>query len=295
MNATGWGIALGYFDGVHIGHRKLIERLCLKSSGMGLGTMVYTFDNHPQNVVRPEEPIPLIYPPEDKFRILCGLGVDRVEMASFNINVSRMSPQGFFEEVLLKKHNIKYGVVGFNFRFGKGGKGDVSLLRSLAGEYGVIIDVVEPVMLGDKLVSSSYIRQLLLEGDIKRANACLGKKYTISGRVIKGKGRGNSMGIPTANLRLPEGVLYPARGVYATNTLLKGRRYKSITNVGVNPTFADGGKGVETYICGINDILYDSFIEVEFFDRIREEKKFTDREELRKQIELDIKNLENYF
>ena len=213
MNLAGWGIALGYFDGVHIGHRKLIERLCRQSKLTGIRTMVYTFENHPQNVLNPGNPVPLIYSPEEKYKILCGLGVDRVEMAAFDVEVARMSPQSFFEEVLIKKYNMKYGVVGFNFRFGKGGKGDAEMLQYLAAKRKVQIDVVEPVMLEGQLISSSYIRQLLAAGDIKKANYCLGKRYAVSGRVEKGRGRGNGMGIPTANIRLPEGVLYPARGV----------------------------------------------------------------------------------
>jgi riboflavin kinase/FMN adenylyltransferase len=295
MNSTDWGIALGYFDGVHIGHRRLLEKLCKQSSIMGLKTMVYTFNQHPQNVIRPDKPIPLIYPPEEKLRILEGLGVDRVEMAAFDRDISRMMPEEFFQEVLVKKYNMKYGVVGFNYRFGRDGRGDVQLLGRLAAQEGIRIDVVRPVKLEGELVSSSHIRKLLSEGDIKRANSCLGRNYTASGRVIKGKGRGNGMGIPTANIRLPEGVMYPARGVYATNTLFEGERYKSITNVGINPTFDNGMTGIETYICGLNRDLYGSFIKVEFFDRIREERKFSSREELRKQIEFDIKNLENYL
>ncbi len=295
MNLTGWGIAQGYFDGVHLGHRKLVEMLCRQSEKMGLKTMVYTFENHPQNVVNPKNSVPLIYSPEEKCRILRGLGVDRVEMAPFDVGVSQMSPQSFFEEVLVKKYNIKYGVVGFNFRFGKGGKGDVALLKSLGEKAGVKIDVVEPVMLKGQLISSSFIRQLLAAGDIKKANYCLGSRYFVSGRVKKGKGRGNGMGIPTANIRLPEGVLYPARGVYATSTLIEGKRYRSITNVGINPTFNGSRMGIETHVCGLERDLYDCFIRVEFIDKMREEKQFENREELRKQIELDIKNLENYF
>ncbi|MDD2573150.1 MAG: bifunctional riboflavin kinase/FAD synthetase [Bacillota bacterium] len=295
MNSTGWGIVLGYFDGVHIGHRRLIEELCRQSSKMGLKTMVYTFDRHPQNVIRPDLYIPLIYSPEEKYKILCGLGVDRVEMTAFHRGISQMTPRQFFEDILVKGYNMKYGVVGFNYRFGRGGRGNVRLLNEFAAEKGIRIDVLKPVKLEGHLVSSSYIRRLLREGDIKRANGCLGRNYTVSGRVIKGKGRGNGMGIPTANIRLPEGILYPAMGVYATNTYTGGKRYKSITNVGVNPTFNNDRTSIETYICGLKKDLYDSYIEVEFFERIREEKKFACKEELIKQIELDIKNLEDYF
>ncbi len=295
MNSTNWGIALGYFDGVHIGHRQLINRLCRQSSELDLKTMVFTFDRHPQNVISPQNIVPLIYSPEDKYRLLCDLDVDRVEMIPFDIQTSKMQPQDFFEKVLIEKYNVKYVVVGFNFKFGHRGKGDVDLLKLLGEKNGVRVDVVKPVSLDGQLVSSSYIRELLRDGNIKIANSCLGRNYTVSGKVIKGKGRGNRMGIPTANIRLPEEVLYPAKGVYITNTIYQGKRYPSITNVGVNPTFPDGLLGIETYIDGLHTDLYGCFIQVEFFDRIREEKKFNSKEELFKQIELDIKYLENYF
>ena len=278
MNSTGWGIALGYFDGVHIGHRKLIEELLRQSGKIGLKTMVYTFDRHPQNVIRPDQSIPLIYPPEERYKILRDLGVDSVEMTAFDKCIANMTPEQFFEDVLVKKYNMKYGVVGFNYRFGREGKGDVRLLGGLATERGIRIDVVKPVKLEGQLVSSSYIRRLLKEGDIKRANDCLGSNYTVSGRVVKGKGRGNGMGIPTANIRLPEGVMYPARGVYATNTLFEGKRYISITNKKINPPLTMTER-LQRLIYWPNDDQ-NKYVYGGVFDRIWE-KKFAGREELR--------------
>jgi riboflavin kinase/FMN adenylyltransferase len=294
MTANGWAIALGYFDGVHIGHRQLIKKLCDQGRLLGLKTMVYTFDRHPLNVINPDNPIPLIYTSETKYKMLQELGVDKVVMAPFNIRVSRMAPEEFLEEALLQKYDIGYVVVGFNFRFGYRGAGDVNLLKRAGEQKGIRVDVISPVELNGEVVSSSFIRDLIRNGDIEKANSLLGSKYTVSGRVIRGKGRGNGMGIPTANIKLPQDVLYPARGVYITNTVYQNRRFSSITNVGTNPTFSDGQMGIETYINGLNSSLYNSLIYLEFFKKIRDEKKFENKKELRKQIELDIKYLENY-
>lgn len=292
MNSTGWGIALGYFDGVHTGHRRLIERLCKQSKHARLRAMILTFTTHPQNVINPGCPISLIYPIQEKYKILCSLGVDKVDMIDFNTRVSQMTPEQFFREVLLE-YNVKYIAVGFNYKFGLGGKGDASLLGKLAAQKGIKVDIVKPVMLEGKLISSSFIRQLLMKGSIEKANEYLGRNYRVSGEVVKGKGRGNGMGIPTANIKLPEGILCPARGVYSTSTHIGERVYKSITNIGSNPTFDNDDVSVETHIHGLDKDLYGSYIEVEFFQRIRGERKFNNKEELRRQIELDIRNLGN--
>ncbi len=293
MNSTGWGITLGYFDGIHVGHRKLINRLRRKSDKLGLRTMVLTFEEHPQNVINKNRPIPLIYPPREKYKMLCDLGVDHVEMIPFDRGISQMTPKQFFDYLLLK-YDLKYGVVGFNYRFGLGGKGDAYLLKKYAADKKIDIDVLKPVRLEGQLISSSYVRRLLKEGNIKKVNQCLGMNYRISGKIIKGKGRGNGLGAPTANIRPPDGVLCPARGVYATGTQIGSKRYKSITNIGLNPTFNDDKTlSIETYIYGLREDIYGLYITIEFFGRIREEKKFRNREELKKQIESDIKSLED--
>jgi riboflavin kinase/FMN adenylyltransferase len=295
MTANDWAVALGYFDGVHIGHRQLIKRLVEQSRLMGLNTMVYTFRRHPLSVINPDNPVPLIYPPETRYRLIKQLGVDKVIMAPFNIRISKMAPEDFLEEVLFENYSIRYVAVGFNFRFGYRGAGDVDLLNKTGVKNNIKVDVIKPVDLDGEVVSSSYIRKLLEAGDIEKANRCLGSYYSVSGRVIKGMGRGNGMGIPTANIRLPREVLYPASGVYITNTIYQNKKYKSITNVGTKPTFPEGRIGIETYIDGISRNLYNQLIHLEFYKKIREEKKFKNIGELKNQIELDIKYLENYF
>lgn len=294
MGTGYWGVALGNFDGVHIGHRVLLDRLLEKGKDSGLSTLVFTFKQHPQNVLLTRNKIPLIYPPEKKKDIILKLGIDMVEMVDFTQKFAMLEPEEFFEKFLLNRYNIKYVVVGFNYRFGRGGKGNVSLLKQIGDRYGFEVQVVDPVITNGEVVSSSLIRKLISIGDIKSANRLLGRKYTVNGKVVKGKGRGKEMGFPTANIELPPGILYPSRGVYITITNLENASMISLTNVGINPTFSGNKLVIETYIPGFKGNLYDKYIEVEFLERIRDEKKFENKEELVKQIEMDLKYMENY-
>lgn len=294
MGTGYWGVALGNFDGVHIGHRVLLDRLLEKGKDSGLSTLVFTFKQHPQNVLLTRNKIPLIYPPEKKKDIILKLGIDMVEMVDFTQKFAMLEPEEFFEKFLLNRYNIKYVVVGFNYRFGRGGKGNVSLLKQIGDRYGFEVQVVDPVITNGEVVSSSLIRKLISIGDIKSANRLLGRKYTVNGKVVKGKGRGKEMGFPTANIELPPGILYPSRGVYITITNLENASMISLTNVGINPTFSGNKLVIETYIPGFKGNLYDKYIEVEFLERIRDEKKFESKEELVKQIEMDLKYMENY-
>jgi len=280
MSVNSWGVALGNFDGVHLGHRALLARLLEKEEDLTIKTMVFTFRQHPQNVLIAGNKVPFIYPPEKKKSVIEDLGIDRVEMVDFTPEFSKMEPERFFKEFLLNCYNIKYLVVGFNYRFGKGGKGDTELLKKIGKDNGFQVDVVVPVRIDGKIISSSLIRNLLSFGNIKTANKCLGRNYSIKCKVLKGHGRGRKIGFPTANICMPEGVLYPAIGVYITITRCKGIKYHSITNVGMNPTFMGNKLVIETYIPGFDSNIYSEEIEVEFLERIRKEKKFENKEDL---------------
>lgn len=295
MDCNNWGVALGNFDGVHIGHRMLLSKLLTTKKHLKIKTMVFTFRQHPQNVVLTANKIPLIYPSGKKEKIIKQIGIDKVEIVDFTPEFSKIEPEIFLEEYLLNRYNIEYVVVGFNYRFGKDGKGDINLLKSFGEHEGFYVEKIDPVCIEDKIVSSSLIRKLLSVGDIKAANRYLGQNYSIEGRVLRGNNRGTKMGIPTANLRLPEGILYPARGVYITITRYAGNSHFSITNVGINPTFSGNKMVVETYINEFDDDIYGKDIKVEFLDRIRDERKFENKKELKKQIEFDLKYMENYF
>jgi riboflavin kinase/FMN adenylyltransferase len=239
--------------------------------------------------------LPLIYPAGVKKRIIEGLGIDRVEMVDFTLELSRMEPEQFLRDMLLRRFDVKYIVVGFNYRFGYRGSGDTDFLKGFGERAGVNVEVVDPVYVDGEIVSSSLIRTLLSTGDIKRANRCLGDNYRIIGEVVKGDGRGKEMGFPTANMMLPDGILYPARGVYISNTVYNNVNHSSITNVGIKPTFSGNKMVIETHLAGFKCDLYGKSIAVEFIDRIRNEKKFQSKEELMKQIELDLKYMENYL
>ncbi len=295
MDGNRWGVALGNFDGVHLGHRALLKKLLNRKNAFGTRTMAFTFRQHPQNVLLTGNKIPLIYPPEKKKGIIQRIGIDKVEMIDFTIEFSNMEPEDFFEKYILSRYSIEYVVVGFNYRFGKGGRGDPALIKRLGEKKGFDVEIVEPVILNGNIISSSLIRKLLSTGNINDANRCLGENFSVKGRVMKGNGRGRTMGFPTANISLPEGILYPCRGVYVTITCIEGKRHPSITNVGINPTFSGNKLLIETYIEGIDETLYDKEIEVEFVSRIRNERKFEDREELIRQLEIDLTYMNKYF
>lgn len=295
MERKGWGVALGNFDGVHLGHRELMRVLREYCTKNRLNSLVFTFKQHPQNVLSTINRLPLIYDARERKRIIEGLGIDRVEMADFTTEISKMAPVDFLERILLDKYNLKYIVVGFNYRFGYRGCGDTSLLKRFGSENGIRVDIIDPVCVDGDIVSSSLIRALISSGNIKRANRLLGDVFHVDGQVERGMGRGRDMGFPTANISLPDDILYPARGVYITNTKIYGKHYPSITNVGINPTFSGNKMGIETFIKGFDQKIYGQTIRVEFIDRIRNEIKFKDREELKNQIELDLLYLENYL
>ncbi|MBA1333910.1 MAG: FMN adenylyltransferase / Riboflavin kinase [Firmicutes bacterium] len=289
------GVALGNFDGVHLGHRTLLERLKEKSKELNCSSMVFTFKQHPQNVLNKNSKLPLIYPADIKREIIEGIGIDFIEMCDFTKDLSIMEPEKFLREVLLKRFPIKYIVVGFNYRFGHNGRGDIEFLTGFGQREGIPVEVVDPVCVDGEVVSSSLIRKLLLSGDIKRANRYLGGNFFIRGEVKRGDGRGKGMGFPTANIDLSQDLLLPAKGVYITHTNCRGASFPSITNVGIKPTFSGNKMVIETNIRGLNEEIYNEVIQIEFIDRIRDEKKFENKEELKKQLELDLEYMENYL
>lgn len=289
------GVALGNFDGVHLGHRTLLERLKEKSKELNCCPVVFTFKQHPQNVLNKDSRLPLIYPADIKREIIGGIGIEIVEMFEFTKDLSRMEPEKFLMEILLKRFSVKYIIVGFNYRFGRNGAGDAKYLAGFGQREGITVEAVDPVCVDGEVVSSSLIRKLLISGDIKRANRYLGGNFFIRGEVKKGDGRGKGLGFPTANIDLPQDLLLPAKGVYITHTICRGAAFPSITNVGINPTFSGNKMTVETNVRGLNEAIYGEVIQIEFLDRIRDEKKFANKEELKKQLELDLEYMENYM
>ncbi|ABG04378.1 riboflavin kinase / FMN adenylyltransferase [Rubrobacter xylanophilus DSM 9941] len=283
-------VAIGNFDGVHLGHRAVLGRALEEGRARGMRVVAATFHPHPRAVLRPGEAPPLLTPLPVRRRIILGLGVDEVRIIRFDGKLSRKSPEEFVREVLVGELGAAVAVVGENFRFGHRAAGDFRelerLMRSFGGEA-----VAVPVrgLDGGEEVSSSRIRRLVLEGRVEEAARLLGRPHAVCGRVVEGEGRGSRIGYPTANVRPEEGVAVPGRGVYACTVRVGEGRYAACTNVGVAPTF--GGRAeslVEAHLLDFEGDLYGLQIEVEFLRRIRGEKKFGGVEELREQIARDL-------
>lgn len=279
-------IALGFFDGVHLGHAALLRLTRRRADEMGIPAAVLTFDTHPDTLVY-HQPVPLINTLEDrKYLMEEKFSMDEVILAHFDRAMMEMPWEAFVEDYLLGELGAKHVVCGHDFSFGYRGQGTPDKLRRLCAQRGVGVNVVDKVSLGGITVSSTHIRQLIRQGDMEAAAQMLGHRHFLSGEVLHGKELGRRLGFPTANLALPEGLIAPAYGVYATLvTLPDGSAHPSVTNVGVRPTVHDQlGRLVEAWILDCTAELYGETIRVEFFTRLRGEKKFDSLEALREEV-----------
>ena len=279
-------IALGFFDGVHLGHAALLRLTRRRADELGIPAAVLTFDTHPDTLVY-HQPVPLINTLEDrKYLMEEKFSMDEVILAHFDRAMMEMPWEAFVEDYLLGELGAKHVVCGHDFSFGYRGQGTPDKLRRLCAQRGVGVNVVDKVSLGGITVSSTHIRQLIRQGDMEAAAHMLGHRHFLSGEVLHGKELGRRLGFPTANLALPEGLIAPAYGVYATLvTLPDGSAHPAVTNVGVRPTVHDQlGRLVEAWILDCTAELYGETIRVEFFTRLRGEKKFDSLEALREEV-----------
>ena len=290
-------IALGFFDGVHLGHAALLRLTRRRADELGIPAAVLTFDTHPDTLVY-HQPVPLINTLEDrKYLMEEKFSMDEVILAHFDRAMMEMPWESFVEDYLLGELGAKHVVCGHDFSFGYRGQGTPDKLRRLCAQRGVGVNVVDKVSLGGITVSSTHIRQLIRQGDMEAAAQMLGHRHFLSGEVLHGKELGRRLGFPTANLALPEGLIAPAYGVYATLvTLPDGSAHPAVTNVGVRPTVHDQlGRLVEAWILDCTAELYGETIRVEFFTRLRGEKKFDSLEALREEVLRNADETRAYF
>ncbi|MFY9296444.1 MAG: bifunctional riboflavin kinase/FAD synthetase [Clostridiales bacterium] len=288
-------MALGSFDGVHVGHQMLIQQLKYIQNTIGCCSLVYTFLNNPLELLNPKNAPSRIMTLPEKISKFNRFNIDYLVLNPFNKCLASMPPQDFIEHMLIKNYNLKYIVVGYDFKFGTLGSGNVNMLKEFSKSYGYEVIVVPPLSLGNEIVSSSLIRQLIKEGDVEKASLYLGSPYAINGKVVHGFGRGRKLGYPTANLEFDTRKAVPKNGIYLTRVKIEGVYYWGMTNVGTNPTFNNEGLFVETYILDYNNTLYDTRIKLEFLKRIRDEKKFSNVEDLKNQIAKDVQWAKNYI
>ena len=283
---SGRVIALGFFDGVHLGHASLLNMAKLRARELGVSPAVMSFDLHPDSLVAGKE-VTLINSIEDRLDILSRCyGIEDVILCHFDETMMHMPWDVFLEDYLAGQHGAKHLVCGYDFRFGDRGQGNAKRLQEKCRELGIGCDIMPEVDLDGVRVSSTYIRGLLEQGNMTDAMRFLSHPHCISGEVIHGQKLGRTIGIPTANLRIPEGTLVPAFGVYATKVYLPdGTEKLAVTNVGVRPTVGESTEiTVEPWILDYSGQLYGEKIRVDFYHRLRGEKKFSGLQELQQEI-----------
>jgi riboflavin kinase/FMN adenylyltransferase len=284
-------LTIGVFDGVHAGHRYLLEKLQQRAAERKLLSGVVTFNPHPQSVLHPHNQLPWLSNLEDRVRTLEELGINVVAVLTFTPKVAQLSAQEFVS--LLKKHLKMLGImVGPDFALGRGGEGNITLLHALGREMKFSVEVIPPYKIDGEVVSSTLVRQALVQGNMRKVERLMGRHFYLRGKVTTSDKRGRVLGFPTANLNIKPQQALPGNGIYATITQVDGKRFPSATNIGIRPTFGEGGKTVETHLIQYKGDLYGKEISVEFVQKLRDEQSFPSPEELRIQIEKDVREAE---
>lgn len=289
-------IALGFFDGVHKGHGALLERVARRAKELGAIPAAFTFDVHPASQLKGEQ-IPQLTTPEDRAGLMERIyGIEEIVVGRF-ADMMSMPWQEFVTDYLIGGLGVTHVVAGHDFRFGYRGQGDPQRLKELCRAQNIGCDIIEKVELEGITVSSTYIRQLIAEGDMERAMEFLGHPHVFSGEVVHGKALGRTIGFPTANLLLPEQIIVPGYGVYASKVYLPdGTERMAVTNVGTRPTVDDGDAvTVEPWILDFDGDLYGKTIRVEFYKRLRGERKFNALSELTAAVHQNGDETRAYF
>ncbi|MGI9037016.1 MAG: bifunctional riboflavin kinase/FAD synthetase [Pyrinomonadaceae bacterium] len=288
-------LTLGVFDGLHLGHQKIMERVVSRARIVGAVPTAITFDPHPRVVLFPESAPPLLQTLDQRLANFEVLGVEQAIVIRFDKDFASQNAEVFLRDIVRERLQAKEVYFGEGFAFGKNRGGNIELLRKMSAELGFFADEVSEITLRGQRISSSKIRHLLADGKVNLARRMLGRPYGVEGQIIHGLKRGRVIGFPTANLH-PHNRVIPRYGVYATATLINNQWRRSITNVGVRPTF-DGDKepSIESYIFDFDGDLYGDVLRVRFLYRIRDERKFSGIDELKAQIEKDTRVALKYF
>src|SRR6266851_5229533 len=280
-------VALGNFDGVHVGHQAILKAAIERAHAEHGSAFALTFDPLPAKVLLPERAPRLILAPEDKAELLRRSGIDGVIVVKFTLELSRLSPRAFVQEYLLGRIGAKAVVVGHSVSFGNKRAGNATVMVELGREFGFDTTVVGPIKVGGIEVSSTKVREMIREADLRSAAKLLGRYHFIHGTVIHGRERGRTIGFPTANIE-SETECIPPDGVYATRVVLDDGAYGSITNIGMRPTFSEKARSIEAHIFSFDRDIYGQRVKLDLIERIRPERKFDSAEALKNQIALDL-------
>jgi len=288
-------LTLGVFDGLHLGHQLIVSTVVARARAAGAVPTVITFDPHPRAVLHPASAPPLLQTLDQKVEALGVLGVEQAIVIRFTPEFAEVRAEDFLRDVAHERLQAREVYLGRGFAFGRGREGNIELLKAVSGRLGFLAGEVPEVRLRGQRISSSRIRELLLAGRVNLARRMLGRPYGVEGRVVRGAERGRTLGFPTANLQ-PQNRVIPSRGVYVTATLIEGAWRRSVTNIGVRPTFEGAAEpSIETFVMDWEGNLYGDVVRVRFLRRLRDERRFSSVEELKRQIDADAARARQFF
>jgi riboflavin kinase / FMN adenylyltransferase len=288
-DVTATVVAVGTFDGVHRGHRDVLDRLATKATGLGLRSLMVTFEPHPLEVVNPAAAPQLLTVGEEKREVLAESGIDYLAVVPFTATLARYAAEEFVTRVLRDRFSMEYLLMGYDHGFGRNREGDVEVLQALGARYGFRVEVVPPVSVGDgRPISSTSIRRAIAGGDLDRAAFALGRPYSLGGRVVQGAARGRGLGFPTINVAPPNPrKLLPPQGVYAVRVQTPGGAHGGMLNLGPRPTFGDQSVGIEAHLFDASGDWYGAWVRIDFIARLRETQKFANAAALVEQLRRD--------
>lgn len=292
---SGSVVTLGNFDGVHIAHRKLLEKLLEQSNFLNLPAILVTYYPNPSLVLGKNKDLKYIYTEEKKKEILKSIGLKNLLVIPFTRELSEISAYTFIKDILHNKLKAKHIILGFNHFFGKNREGDIDFLANHTEEFSYTVSKIDPVYADGEKISSSYMRSLILEGEVEKLKTLLVEPFSIKGTVMHGDKRGRTIGFPTANLSIDEAQMIPGNGVYAGYVKIENIKYKAMVNIGIRPTFNGTTKTIEVNILDFTGDLYDKILEFIFFKKIRNEMKFSNIYELKIQLESDRNTTSQYL
>lgn len=291
----GTAVALGSFDGVHKAHEHLVRHMTDYAKSNGLESVVYVFEPHPRALLFPNHMPGLLMTTSMKMRRLLEIGADRVHLEKRGMAVLSLTPEEFVKNILRDELDAQHVTAGFNYRFGKNAAGDATLLQTLCKKYGMTCRIIDGILYGGEAVSSTRLRSLLEAGDIRGVNALSFAPYTLEGEIKEGKKLGRKIGFPTMNIEIPPGLLVPKKGVYASRTLVGGKVYRSVTNIGQNPTVEEASPRTESHLFGFSGEAYGENAAVTLLEFLRPEQRFADVQALSTQIRQDIEKTRLFF
>jgi riboflavin kinase / FMN adenylyltransferase len=287
-------LSVGNFDGLHLGHQKILRQVIEHAQAQRAIAGVITFDPHPLKVLRPGQAPPMVETIGQRLERFAAIGLDAALVLHFDRALAALSPEEFVRGVLVEELKTAAVLVGQNFRFGHKQAGNVETLTDLGRRFGFAVHVVDPVVIDGEFVSSTAVRNAVAEGRVAHAARLLGRPFALTGEIVRGAGRGSAVLFPTLNLAAEQELL-PKVGVYATETRVERRLYRSATNVGFRPTFDGTLLGVESHLFDFSQEVTEGRLEVRFWERLRDEKKFSGPAELRAQIAADLHETRDYF